>query len=702
MRGTGGEVGRSDAFEATGGDGDESQRTLFILAVADYGDGDEEFTEGIEEQVDVVSAWWSASGPLPAFRQVQAPELTTRDQVEDFVRTARIRTMRGDALVLFITGHGLSAASKSHYLMLPTSEHSRKINTSVRTADLVAAALDSYADNVLVIVNTCYAGQIHAELADVFADISPQRRKKCKLDVLVTCGHDEPVKVRRFPQLLQGALQRLRTTAGITTSHLSVPEFMAEFEKGLRSPEDRQHHQLHRLIGTSASLDPNPCIPNPGYRYVRETSGSLAHTGIDGYWLDRATGRTQDDDSGWYFQGREELNRKIASLLNGPHSRGVLLVTGSAGSGKSAVLARAVVFSDAVFRQEPMCKAALEQAAAGTVPRRESVTVAILARRRSAAQVASDILTGLGGTPRTPGAAEDPVIVWAQQIVDRLRTRGDAAAVVIDGLDECDERQDVIDKVLAPLSEFSEPLSRPPRQRSQAQDAAPPGGLRLLIGVRSSTPATDGGAVRLDKQERGLVEMLKEAFPAAQVERTDEEATRTDIEHYIAALISNRVTPGAAAQAAAVVAPEVWPSFLDARIAGEQLKGESDPVGTATRPEWQKLLKGGTTGLLRRDLLLVADDGLPTDVAHALLRASAFAGGLGVPWADIWPRMAQVFMGGKEVADWDDMIARLLGGRLNGYLTHDHQDERRVYRPAHEKLSEALVEGRLLAPGDAA
>ncbi|CAG6394187.1 ATP-binding protein [Actinacidiphila cocklensis] len=700
MRSPGGEVDRSGAFGTVGEDGDASQRTLFVLAVADYGDGDEDFTKGVNEQVDVVSAWWSTSGLEPAFRQVRAPELMTRDEVEDFVRAENIRTMRGDALVLFITGHGMAASSKTHYLVLPASDKNRKINTSVRTVDLVAAALDSHADNVLVIVNTCYAGQIRGELADMFHDISKTRRGRCKLDVLVTCDHDSPVRVRRFPTLLKAAFHRLRTTAGITRPHLSMSEFMTEFEKGLR-PEERRHHQLHRVIDNSSFTEPNPCLPNPGYRPVPEIFGSgLANTGIDGYWLDRATGRTQDNDSGWYFKGRDDLNRTIASLLSGPQSRGVLLLTGSAGSGKSAVLARAVVLSDPVFREAPVCKAAMEQAPEDTVPGAESVTVAVLARRRSAAQVATDILTGLGGTAQTPGASDDPVVVWVAQICEILRTRGEGAAVVLDGLDECDERQDIIDKILTPLKEFSEPLYRVPQPRADAETG--PGGLRLLIGVRSSRPASDPGGVRLDKQERGLVEILKETFPSARVERTDDEGTKTDIEHYIAALIGNGVNPGAAAEAAAVVAPEAWPSFLDARIAGEQLKGESDPVGRAKDPQWQKLLKGGTTGLLRRDLLLVADEGLPTDVAHALLRASAFAGGLGVPWANIWPRMAQVFMGRTQVDNWDEMIAKLLSGRLNGYLTHDHQDDRRVYRPAHDKLSEALIDGRLLDSEDAA
>lgn len=51
--------------------------------------------------------------------------------------------------------------------------------------------------------------------------------------------------------------------------------------------------------------------------------------------------------------------------------------------------------------------------------------------------------------------------------------------------------------------------------------------------------------------------------------------------------------------------------------------------------------------------------------------------------------MARVLLG-RTLPDWDEMIAKLLKSRLNGYLAHDHEDDRRVYRPAHETLAEAL------------
>lgn len=670
-----------------------AQRTLLTVAVRDYEDDDDEFTAGIDEQLQVVAEWWSAHDPGTAFRQVPPPELKTRDDIEDFLRRHRVREMEGQALVLFITGHGVSG-SRTHFLKLPDSVKGRHLNTSMRTTELITAALDSHAENVLVIVNTCYAGKIHSEVANLYEDIRADRKARCSLDVLVTCGHDKPVQVRRFPTLLRGAFHRLRTTAGITTPHLSVADLMEEFERGLGTPEAIKQHRLHRLIDGSGHLTPTPCIPNPGYRHVRELVGvgrRQASTPTDDYWLDRATGRTQDDDSGWYFRGREDLNRRVAEFLSGARARGVLLITGSAGSGKSALLARAVVLSSPTFRDEPIFKTAMDLVDAETVPAPGSITAAVLARHRGAADLAGDILQALGVAPEHPGSIRDPVVEWTQQIVQTLRARSEPVTILIDGLDEADERHRIIEDVLAPLSEFCAPqLAHVPNPRQDTDPPPPtsPAGLRLLIGVRSSRPLS-ASRTALPDEEQGLVEALQAVFPAAEEQRTDDEGSKKDIELYLHALICDGGHRDTAQEAAELVAPEVWPSFIDARLAGEQLRRADDPAAVARQPEWQKMLQRGTTGLLKRDLMLVAADGLPADVALALLRASAFAEGAGIPWSNIWPQMARVLLR-RSRDDWDEMIQKLLKSRLNGYLAHDHEDNRRVYRPAHEALAEAL------------
>ncbi|MFD4232981.1 AAA family ATPase [Streptomyces sp. NPDC058542] len=688
MRNAVGELGQNRAAERNG-----SQRTLLTLAVRDYGDGDESFTAGIDEQLDVVAEWWSSPVASDGFRHVPAPTVTRREHVEDFLRDNRVREMEGEALVLFITGHG-HAGTRTHFLQLPDSVKGRHLNTSVRTTDLITAALDSHARNVLVIVNTCYAGKISGEIDDLVEDIRAERRNTCRLDVLVTAGHDRPVQVRRFSTLLRGALERLRTTAGITTPHLSVVELMSEFERGL-DPAERKRHRLHRVVDGSGVLTPTPCIPNPGYRRVRELTGADGrHPGTPAgdHWLDRATGRTQEQDPGWYFRGREDINRSIAAFLSPARTRGVLLVTGSAGSGKSAVLARAVVLSDPAFRDDPLCKTALDLSGPDTVPAPGSITGAVLARHRGAAELAHDILEALGETPRRIRSTEDPVVEAAQQILAVLRDRDEAVTLVIDGLDEADERQRIIEDVLAPLNAFCAPrLDQVPVPRLDGEPFADRGrGLRLLIGVRSSRPLSEPSG-ELPEEEQGHNEALKAVFPTAEEQRTDDEGSEKDIAEYLHALIceGGGGHRDSAEEAAALVAPVVWPSFIDARIAGEQLRSVKDPAAVARQPEWQRMLNNGTEGLLRRDLVLVEADGLPSEVALALLRASAFAGGAGIPWSTIWPQMARVLLG-RALPDWDEMIAKLLKSRLNGYLAHDHEDDRRVYRPAHETLAEAL------------
>jgi len=69
------------------------------------------------------------------------------------------------------------------------------------------------------------------------------------------------------------------------------------------------------------------------------------------HWLSLAGGRTSDEDPGWYFTGRAELTRELADFLRG--GTGTLVITGAAGTGKSAIIARAVTLSDPDFRGGP-------------------------------------------------------------------------------------------------------------------------------------------------------------------------------------------------------------------------------------------------------------------------------------------------------------------------------------------------------------
>ncbi|WP_331740401.1 ATP-binding protein (plasmid) [Streptomyces sp. NBC_00015] len=685
MQNTAGEI---EGTRPSGGQGPD-QRIVLSLAFRDYKDGNAEFTDGIDEQLQVVERWWSSPSPGEAFQVITADDLESRAQVDAFLHEQGVRDLQGDALVFFITGHGMPRTNP-HFLKLPDTQRGRPLATAMRTSELITAALDSKVRNVLVILNTCFAAKINAELSTLYEMVSKSRRESCSINVLVTCGHDDTVEVGRFSTYLRAAWERLRRSAGVTTPHLSAATFVTEYSNCLPADE-RDIYALSSAFRGSHYTRPTPCLPNPGYQHVRELAGAsrsqVAYPAVS-YWLDRATGRPQDGDDGWYFRGRADLNRHIAAFLRSAPPRGVFLLTGTAGSGKSALLARAVLLSDENFRQDPLYKVAktlVDDEAC--IPPEGSVTAAVLARHRSSEEVIKDILQCLKLPAEPISAHDDPVTCWTQQLLHHLRSRGGTFSLVLDGLDEAEEPHRIITDLLGPLNEFCSPTQPVFVPRPRSSDSA--ASVRLLIGVRSSRP--EDPSVALGRESHSLLDTLQETFPFARLHRTDDPSSVQDIEQYVHALITaggkHTDTAGHAAQA---VAPEVWPSFIDARLAGEQLRVSPDPSLEVAQPYWKPTLQRGTLSLLKRDLMLVEEQGLPAYVAAALLRGMAFALGQGVPWSNIWPVFAASHLQGKPLDNPDEMIEKLLNSRLSGYLSYGQQDQRRVYRAAHESLAEML------------
>ncbi|WP_306980036.1 hypothetical protein [Streptomyces canus] len=146
---------------------------------------------------------------------------------------------------------------------------------------------------------------------------------------------------------------------------------------------------------------------------VTEASEEVAATPEElEYWLDRASGRASRDDPGWYFSGRQELNRRLTAFVKGP--AGVLIVTGTAASGKSAVLARAVTLSHSAFRASPRYAEAVSKAPSDTVPDEGSIHVAVPARNRGPLSLIEAIGTRLGGERDRRQPAADALRQWQE------------------------------------------------------------------------------------------------------------------------------------------------------------------------------------------------------------------------------------------------------------------------------------------------
>ncbi|MEU9037450.1 hypothetical protein AB0D45_21475 [Streptomyces sp. NPDC048352] len=653
--------------------------SLFVLPMED---GTEALRQALGAQLEAVSLWWERPPPHgPGFVRIALGEpVAGRHDVERFLATSGIRDAEPDVpLVLYVTGHGLTSAAAKHFAVLRDTDTHRLLATGLRTTEIVIAALDSHARDVLVIVNMCESADMAGELLELTRDLDTARTTHATLNVLTTAAPKMQVRGGEFALVLRRAHEWLRTAGGITRRHLTMDEFSRALYQAAQA--------VGAELGRSLSLDcrplmggklhvPTPALPNPGFRperaAVEESRQEVAASLEDlGYWLEKASGRTGAEDTGWYFSGRRRLNASVVSFLTGPP--GILVVTGITASGKSAILGRAVTLSDPTFRASALFAAAVGHCPPETVPDRGAVTIAVTAHHREPLGLLKAVAQKLGVAPDPSG--RDQLSRWQLGLRRYLSSPGPMVTVVVDSLDEATDPAAALHQVLVPLAGHLSGAV-PSAVRSPVRR-----GVRLVVAVRSSDGAGEG---------QDLLGQLQEALPGAAVLRTDDEDMGADVEGYVRALLDGESAWAGhdLAGVSRAVAGAVGRSFLDARVAAGQLRAAGPRL--AADADWlARLGAEGTAGLLKDDLARSAEDGLGADEALALLRATAFAQGRGIAWGEVWPAVASAVRG-SPVEDADAKIRVLLEGRLAGYLTRDVEEDQRVYRPAHERLAAVL------------
>ncbi len=164
------------------------------------------------------------------------------------------------------------------------------------------------------------------------------------------------------------------------------------------------------------------------------------------HWRPRARGVSIDSERGWRFRGRTAALRKIVAWLDrAVLDRRVLVVTGSPGVGKSAVLGRIVTTAD------PDIRALLPSADEAVQASLGSVSCAVHAKGKTALEVAGEIARAASAA--LPGEPRD----LAPAIRETLSQRGGARFnVIIDALDEAaspGQVRAIIDSVVLPLAE---------------------------------------------------------------------------------------------------------------------------------------------------------------------------------------------------------------------------------------------------------
>ena len=163
----------------------------------------------------------------------------------------------------------------------------------------------------------------------------------------------------------------------------------------------------------------------------------IQRTTMATHWDPRARGVAMASERGWMFTGRAKAMRKVLSWMSTAGGGEGLVVTGPPGTGKSALLARIVTLADPVIRKKSEADHALADVPADELPPLQLVTVAIHARRKTAADVALELAVALGARLDS-GETEPEAMARAA-----ATARTVPATLVVDALDEAQQPNQV-------------------------------------------------------------------------------------------------------------------------------------------------------------------------------------------------------------------------------------------------------------------
>ena len=198
-------------------------------------------------------------------------------------------------------------------------------------------------------------------------------------------------------------------------------------------------HQLAALAAWSAEAAGEVALQQWGWTLARDPEGVR-------HWRPRARGVSIDSERGYRFRGRAAtLHRIVAWLDRGEPDRRVLVITGSPGVGKSAVLGRIVTTADAAIRTALPPGDHAVRASVG------SVGCAVHAKAKTALEVAEEIARA--ASARLPKDTGD-LVPAIREVLDEHGGR--RFNVIIDALDEAaspEQARAIIDQVALPLAE---------------------------------------------------------------------------------------------------------------------------------------------------------------------------------------------------------------------------------------------------------
>ncbi|MGN5381207.1 hypothetical protein ACQ4WX_40835 [Streptomyces lasalocidi] len=360
-------------------------------------------------------------------------------------------------------------------------------------------------------------------------------------------------------------------------------------------------------------------------------------------------------ETGWYFCGRERLLRRVIGWLEGAE-RGLFAVTGSPGTGKSALLGRIATLSVPALRAVAEEEGALNDTPNSALPPLGSVDMALSCRNKTL----DDCLHAVADALDLPAHGDG----WraAAQVVQQVGELGRRVTVVLDGLDEAKaaEAVPIAADLLRPLADLP--------------------GVRVLVGTR---PHRVGGTA----VSSSTGPLLQALAPDETAVLDDEPDTRADLIAY-----ARRRLLGAEHSrcAAGRHSPGTGPCASPTPAAGSSCTRGSPPapywarcLGPAVRTTsrtWTDCWPSNLTAVLDEEFGRCPDPARLRD----LLRPLAWAEGAGLPRRDLWPVLAGA-LSIREARYGDEDVAWVLE-HAGFHVVESGESGQTVYRLYHQAL----------------
>ena len=606
--------------------------------------------------VDRMSIWFTRDSRVD--HRIALRELASNPtwaQISSQLRNFLNQRVPDDVVVIYIACHGEQEAGEA-YLFGRDTPRANLAGCAVSARQLGLMLGASKPHNVLVIVDACVAGTIAAAIADATRlavreqNTRDPYRRFAQVMIASTFGLD-PAQDGQFVEAFLRTISNERWT-GTARPWISLEQLIQGLNEELREKAPGQRVECTHWFNGEIQLIPNPNVGRRQHGGLFDDKEFAAH-------FDPASRGVSRSETGYFFTGRTTELARASQWLNMPKavdagSSPMFVITGSPGTGKSALLSRIAVLSQPDLLPPGTDLARLPPE---TVPRPNALDGVIWCHGKTRRQVIGDLARVLDGTASTPDA-----------LFGLAEAHGRGKVIAVDALDEAaaDEAEAIAREVLAPLVSKSS--------------------VRLMIATRKHAIG-GGGANLLDEL----------AVPRRELLDLDLSTNhRADLIRYVEARLEARgfaasrkegdaaANVGALAQAIAMAAGK---SFLVASIAVRS--AQPHQVGAYHLPaEVGEALAGYLDRLPEPERI------------RDVLRPLAWALGPGLPWGTIWPALATALADDAKAVD-DEAIGAALDAAGDLIVESDDGGEP-VYRLFHEALAEhlrSMTTRRAEAPG---